>query len=273
MARTWWPLQLFTLHVRISMRENWVRQKLNRGEPTIGCFIGLGSPHVAELLAHAGYDWLVLETEHSAVDIAQVEHMMMAISGADTIPIVRVMNAEPIVIQRALDAGAFGILVPMVRTAADIEAIVKSTRYPPVGERGFGPLRASRYAKDYAEYARKANDNIIVSIIIETKEAIENIEEIAAVPGLDGMFLGLFDLSISYGLDPLELPHPEIDAAIARTLAAGNTSGVAVGMGSSTPEELLKLRKDGFTYLAYGSDYSLLTAGARGGLDAFDRGA
>jgi len=251
------------------MRGNWVRKKLSRGEPTVGCFLGLGSPHIAELLAHAGFDWLVLETEHSAVDIAQIEHMMMAMGGTGTIPIIRVMNADSIVIQRPLDAGALGILVPMVRTAADIESIVKCTRYPPVGARGFGPLRASQYTKDYAGYARDANDNILVSVIIETKEAIENIEEIVKVAGLDAVFLGLFDLSISYGLDPLEMPHREIDEAIVRTLAAAKGSGVAVGTGCSTPEELVRRKREGFNFLAFGSDYGLLGQSARVGLDAF----
>ena len=251
------------------MRDNWVRKKLNRGEPTIGCYLGLGSPHIAELLAHAGFDWLVLETEHSAVDIAQVEHMMMAMSRTETIPIVRLMNAETIVIQRALDAGALGILVPMVRAAVDVETIVKNTRYPPAGIRSFGPLRASQYSKDYASYARQANDNILVSVIVETPDAIENVEAIAAVPGLDAMFLGLFDLSNAYGLDPLELPHPEIDAAIARTLKAGQANGVAVGTGCSTAEDLILRKREGFTFLAFGSDYTLLARGARTGLDAF----
>jgi len=162
------------------MTDNWVRRMVNSGNPTVGCFLGLGSPHVAELLAHAGYDWLVLETEHSAVDIAQVEHMMMAVQNTNTIPIVRVPTAEPIGIQRALDAGARGILVPMVRTAADVQAVVDCTRYPPDGKRGFGPLRASGYFRQGEEYFRTANDNLLVSIILETKEAVDNLAETSA---------------------------------------------------------------------------------------------
>src|SRR3954447_12039584 len=99
------------------MRANWVREKLGAGQPTIGCFLGLGSPNVAELMAHAGFDWLVIETEHNGLDSAEIQHMLMAINATSTVPIVRIPSANPVYIQRALDLGALGILVPLVRTA------------------------------------------------------------------------------------------------------------------------------------------------------------
>src|SRR5438094_7563460 len=101
------------------MRTNWVREKLRGGQVTVGCFLGLGSPNVAELLAHAGFDWLVVETEHNGLDSAEIEHMLMAISSSEAVPIVRVASANPVFIQRALDIGGMGILVPLVRTAAE----------------------------------------------------------------------------------------------------------------------------------------------------------
>jgi len=110
------------------MRDNWVRNKLRAGEPTLGCFLGLGSPNVAELLAHAGFDWLVVETEHNGLDSAEIQHMLMAMNGTNTIPLVRVPSANPVFIQRALDIGAMGIVVPMVRTADEARAIVAATR-------------------------------------------------------------------------------------------------------------------------------------------------
>src|SRR5258707_9733105 len=110
------------------MRKNWVREKMRAGQPTLGCFLGLGSPNVAELLAHAGFDWLVIETEHNGLDSAEIEHILMAINGTETIPIVRVPSANPVYIQRALDVGALGVLVPLVRTAAEARAIVAATR-------------------------------------------------------------------------------------------------------------------------------------------------
>src|SRR5436190_12615175 len=139
------------------MRANWVREKLGAGQPTIGLFLGLGSPNVAELLSHAGFDWLVIETEHNGLDSAEVEHLLMAMNGADVIPIVRVPSANPVYIQRALDMGALGIMVPMVKSAQEALAIVAATRYPPAGSRSFGPLRASHYSFDNADYLAHAN--------------------------------------------------------------------------------------------------------------------
>ncbi len=253
------------------MKDYCVRTKLQSGKPTIGCFLGLGSPHVAELLAHAGYDWLVLETEHSAVDIERVEHMMMAMEGTRANPIVRVATAEPIVIQRALDAGAMGILVPMVRTANEVQAIVDTTRYPPVGKRGFGPLRASRYMQQGREYFREANEKILVSLILETKEALDRLDEIMAVPGLDAIFVGPFDLCLSLGLDPFEQPHAEIEDALVKLVELSRRHGIAAGVGCGSPEELQQRQDQGFTFLAYGTDYMLLEGAARRGLDAFRR--
>jgi 2-keto-3-deoxy-L-rhamnonate aldolase RhmA len=253
------------------MRTNWVREKLRAGQATIGCFLGLGSPNVAELMAHLGFDWLVIETEHSPLDSAQVEHMLMAMSGTNTIPLVRVPSSDPVFIQRALDNGAMGVVVPLVKTAAEVEAIVRATRYPPVGTRGFGPLRASHYALDYPDYFTRANDNMIVALILETKEAVEHLDEIAAVPGLDAVFLGLWDLCLSMGLNPLKMPFPETDAAIQRALEVGRKTGLGVGVGAATPEELRRRQQEGFTFLSCVPDYYLLAGAARANLAAFQR--
>jgi len=251
------------------VRENTTRARLLAGKPTVGSFLGLGSPHITEMFGHAGFDWLVLETEHSAVDIEGVEHMLMAMSGTAAIPIVRVTRADPLEIGRALDVGAMGVIVPMVRTALDVQMIVSSTRYPPEGARGFGPLRASRYGQDYHDYLNRANDNLVVAIIVETKEAIENLEEIAAVPGLDVMFLGLYDLCLSYGLNPNAMPFSKIDERIDQVLEAGTRHGVAVGIGVGSPEELRNRRDQGFRFLSYGTDYFLLSAAVQAGIEAF----
>ncbi len=251
------------------MRENWVRKKLRAGEPTLGAFLGLGSPNVAELMAHAGYDWLVIETEHNGLDTAQVEHMLMAMNGTDAIPIVRVPSAEPIFIQKVLDIGGMGILAPMVKTASAAEAIVSATRYPPEGRRGFGPLRASHYTMDYEDYFAAANDNILVALILETKEALANLAEIAAVPGVDALVFGLFDLCLSMGLNPLHQPFAEVDQAIADAVAICQRQDVAIGIGSGTPDDLRRRREQGFTFQVYGTDYQLLGDAARAGVDAF----
>src|SRR4029453_4085620 len=117
------------------MKKNWVREKLKAGQSTLGCFLGLGSPNVAELLSHAGFDWLVIETEHSALDTSQVEHMLMAIKGTEAVPLGRLPSGDPVFIQRAVDIGAMGIVIPLVRSANEAKAIVRATRYPPEGTR------------------------------------------------------------------------------------------------------------------------------------------
>lgn len=253
------------------MRTNWVREKLRAGEATLGCFLGLGSPNVAELMAHAGFDWLIIETEHNGLDSAEIQHMLMAMNGTETIPIVRVPSANPVFIQKALDMGALGILVPLIKTPAEVEAVIRATRFPPQGMRSFGPLRASRYSFDNADYLTRANENILVGFILETKEAVENLEEIAAVPGVDFIYLGPFDLCLSLGLNPLNLPLPEVEAIIDRMLAAGRKYGVAMGNGAGTPDGLRQIQARGFTVLGYGPDYSLLVNAVRAGLAAFER--
>jgi 2-dehydro-3-deoxyglucarate aldolase len=253
------------------MKKNWVRERLKAGDSTLGCFMGLGSPNVAELLSHAGFDWLVIETEHSALDIGQVEHMLMAVKGTETVPLVRLPSSDWVYIQRALDIGAMGIVVPLIRTAADAQAIVRATRYPPEGTRGFGPLRAADYMFDSKDYFYGANENLLVTLIVETKEAVENLEAIAAVPGVDVLFLGPFDLCLSLGLDPMKQPYPEVDAIIERMLAIGRKANVAIGIHAMTPEQLGKRQAQGFQMISYSTDYMLMAEAARTGLSAFKR--
>jgi 4-hydroxy-2-oxoheptanedioate aldolase len=255
------------------MKTNSVREKLRAGKPSIGCYLGLGSPAVAELLAHAGFEWLIVETEHNALDMAQVEHMLMAMNGTEAVPLVRVPPAQPDFIQRALDIGALGVVVPLVKTLAEVQAVVAATRYPPRGTRSFGPLRASRYMLDSQDYFNRADDNILVVLILETREAVQDLEAITAVPGVDAIYLGLFDLCLSLGLNPMHMPFPEIDRIVERALAVGQANGVAVGTGASTPEELRQRQAQGFTMIGYGPDYRMIADAARAGLAAFVRQA
>lgn len=251
------------------MRNNTVREKLRAGKSVIGCFMGLGAPTVAEMLAHAGFDFLVVETEHNALDTAEIQHMLMAMNGTDTIPLVRLPLAHPVFIQRALDVGAMGIVVPLVKTAQEAAAIVRATRYPPQGSRAFGGLRASHFTFDNEDYFYRANDNLMVALIIETKEAIENIEAIAAVEGIDALMFGYFDLCLSFGLDPMKQPHAEIEAITERVLELGRKTGVTVGLTANTPEGLADLLGRGFRFIGYGPDYTLLAAAVKPGIAKF----
>ncbi|MCX6045227.1 MAG: aldolase/citrate lyase family protein [Chloroflexi bacterium] len=253
------------------MRTNQVRQKIEAHEPTVGCFMGLGSPNVAELLAHAGFDWLVIETEHNGLDSAEIQQMLMAMNGTETVPLVRIPSANPVFIQRALDMGALGIVVPLVRTAAEAAAIVQATRYPPHGTRSFGPLRAERYGFDRQDYFKRANDNLLVVLIIETAEALENLAAIAAVDGVDVLYIGPFDLCLSLGWNPMELPFPAFEAVIEQVATVCRQHSVALGLGYGSNEELEQRRAQGATFLGYGSDYSLLANAARTGIAAFKK--
>ena len=253
------------------MKDNRVLQLVRDGKPTIGCFLGLGSPNVAELMARAGMDWLVIETEHNGLDSAEIQQMLMAMNGADTVPIVRVPNRDQVYIQRALDMGAMGILVPGVRTADEARAIVSYTRFPPNGVRSWGPLRASDYTLDNDDYLGRADDNILVSLILETRDAVENLEDICGVPGIDVLTMGPWDLSLELGLDPRQLPLPEIEEITRRALEIGRPQGVEIGVAASTPEGLRERQQQGFTFIQYGPDYNLFASAVTAGLDAFDR--
>jgi 4-hydroxy-2-oxoheptanedioate aldolase len=250
-----------------------IREKLRAGDPTLGCFMGLGSPTVAEVLGHAGFEWLVIETEHNGLDMAQVQELVTAVEGTGAVPFVRVPSLDRVAIQRSLDIGARGIVVPLVRTADEAAAIVSATRFPPVGTRSFGPLRAARYGLDNEDYFRRANEQIVVMLILETREAYEGIREIAAVPGIDALYIGPFDLALSFGLDPLGAATAEVEALIRDAQRVCATSGAALGVPVRTVDELERRRAEGFTLLAFGPDYLLVADAARAAVAAFEAGS
>ena len=251
------------------MKINHALKKIRSGQATIGCFLGLGSPDVAELLAHSGFDWLVVETEHNGLDSAEIQQMLTSINVTETVPLVRVPSSDKVYTQRALDMGALGIIVPMVKSAEEVTEIVGHTKYPPHGTRSWGPLRASQYTADNEDYFENANDRIIVGVILETLDALNDLENIVSVPGLDLIVVGPWDMALSLGLDPRKLPLPEVDDILARIVDITSDTQIAVGSGSVTPEGLIKLQDAGVRFLSYGPDYALLVNSAKLGLQAF----
>jgi 4-hydroxy-2-oxoheptanedioate aldolase len=187
------------------------------------------------------------------------------------VPIVRIPSANPVFIQRALDMGGMGIVVPMVKTAEEARAIVRATRYPPAGARGFGPLRASHYTYDNEDYFTRANEHILVVLILETKEALDNIEEIASVPGVDVLFVGPADLSIALGESPLNPSSDALKAAVNRTIQVGRKTGKGIGLGTSNPAGLQELLERGATWIVYGPDYWLLKNALTGGVETMQK--
>lgn len=186
----------------------------------------------------------------------------MAIGNTEAVPMVRLPSADAVGIQRALDIGARGIMVPMIRTADEAMRVVAATRYPPLGSRGFGGLRAGGYTFQNQEYFASANETSLVVLIIETKEAVENIEAIARVPGVDVLMIGTFDLYLSLGLDPFQQPLSEGEQAIERILEAARKYNRAVGGAYGSAADLAKRQQQGFRMLAF-TDYTLLANAAK----------
>lgn len=242
------------------MRPNLVKQKLRSGQPAIGTFMALGSPLGAEQLAHAGFDWLVIDQEHGAIDATLTQSLLQAISTTDTVPLIRVPWNRGDWIKRALDAGAYGLVVPMVNTREDAEAAVRATRYPPQGDRSIGGSRTRLYGgPDYVEHA---NEEILLVVQIEHKDAVRNAGEILSVPGVDAYFIGPGDLCSSLGLpNTWEPDFPEFWAACDEVARAAKELGVPGGIHSS-PGRAAAMIERGYQFVAIGFDVSYLAAGA-----------
>lgn len=182
------------------MRENTVKAKWRAGEVTLGGWLAIPSTFTAEIMAYRGFDWICLDMQHGLIDYADAVRMIQTINATDTVPIVRVPDNDFGFINRMLDAGAMGIIVPLVNSAAEARRVVDACRYYPAGSRSMGPTRISVSAG--AGYGARANDEIACIPMVETKEAVENLDEILGVEGVDAVYIGPADLSITLGLPP-----------------------------------------------------------------------
>jgi 2-keto-3-deoxy-L-rhamnonate aldolase RhmA len=242
--------------------KNPVKEMLKAGKPAIGTFVQMGFSDVTEMLGHAGFDWLLLDGEHGPYGIETMQTMLQAMSGTKTVPIIRVPWNDPVYVKRALDIGAYGLLFPYISTRKDAENVVRAVRYPPVGIRGVGPRRASRYYLDFKEYVATCNEALLVMVQIETKEAVDNISEILSVDGIDAYFVGPMDLSAALGHIG-DVNHPVVVDAIAKVLAAGKKAGKIGGYYSFSPEDVAKRIEQGFQFISLGSDSRLLMGAAQ----------
>jgi 2-dehydro-3-deoxyglucarate aldolase len=243
-----------------------IKDALRRDEPTVGTWLTLAHPTVAELLAMAGFEWVVIDTEHSAVDVSEVLRMVIAVEQRGAIPLCRLASIDPVQAKSVLDSGAAGILVPMVNTREDAELAVRMVKYPPDGFRGAGLARAQDYGDRSDEYFRRANDDTLLIVQIEHKDGVANIEEILDVPGIDGTFIGPYDLSMSLGL-PGQLDHPQVVAAKNRVLEATRKRGLAAGIHLVHPrraaDECQAAIAAGYRFLALSTDAQFLREGDR----------
>jgi 4-hydroxy-2-oxoheptanedioate aldolase len=243
-------------------RANRVREIWASGGAVVNSWLGIPSSFSAEVMAHAGWDSLVVDMQHGMIDYQMMVTMLQGISTTDTVPMVRVPWNDPAYIQKALDAGAYGIVCPMINSRVEAERLVDSMRYAPLGHRSSGPIRASLYGG--ADYHAKANDIVVCFGMIETREAIENLDQICSVKGLDAVYVGPSDLSISHGYPPGgDKPDEWMMAALKKVLDACKRHKVQPGIHCGAPEYAKKMIAMGFTFVTVGGDTRFVTTGAQ----------
>ncbi len=252
--------------------KNKFRHALLERHVTLGSWIQIGHPACAEVLARAGFDWLCVDLEHGVVDLETTANLFRAVAGLDCVPVARLPLNDPIWIHRVLDAGARGLIVPMVKTAAEAAAAVREAKYPPRGGRGFGFSRANLYGADFDSYIGSANDEIAMVMQIEHEDAIANLEAILRVDGVDGVFIGPLDLSGSMGVTG-QLDHPQMVAALEKYRSACRAHRKSAGLHIIRPSDdnVRRALDEGYTMLALGLDNVFMDQSARASLKAAGR--
>ena len=243
------------------MWDNKLQQRRRAGECAINGWLSIPCGFSAEVMAHAGWDSLTVDMQHGLVDYRAATAMLTAISTTEVAPLVRVPWLEEGILMKALDAGAHGIICPMVNTPEDAARLVAATRYPPLGARSFGPIRAR--LQGGADYPERANDSVLVLAMIETKQAVENADAILSTPGLDGAYIGPADLACSLGCEVSFMPTAEpVVAAIDHILGCARRHGVFAGIHTGSAHYAGAMAKKGFDLVTVLSDARLMAAGA-----------
>ncbi|NWF71047.1 MAG: 2,4-dihydroxyhept-2-ene-1,7-dioic acid aldolase [Chloroflexi bacterium] len=243
------------------MRENTIKSIWKQGGCALNGWLHIPSTWSAELMAHAGWDSVTVDMQHGLMGLDTAILMLQAISTTQTIPLVRVPWNEPGTIGRVLDAGAFGVICPMVDTRAQCEAFVGACRYHPQGYRSLGPTRAKVYAGD--DYGKYANEAIITLAMIETQLAMDNLDAIASTPGLDGFYIGPGDLRLSLlGAGGIDNDDPPFMAAVDAILAAAKRHSIAVGMHTGSTAYARKMIEHGMQFVTIQSDTEMLRQAA-----------
>lgn len=240
------------------MRANHVKKRLVAGEPSIGTWLALPTPEGAEYVSRLGFDWLVVDTEHNPIDIRTLGQMFMAMAGSSTVPMVRIPWNTPENFKRVLDAGAWGVVVPMVNSRAEAEQAVAAVRYPPEGKRSLGGGRhALGFETTADQYFRHAGDELLLVIQIEHIQAVEQADDILSVPGVDACFIGPNDLAASMGVGlgvPLESDHPRLVEAIDHVRQCCARHRVAPGIHCSSATGVKQRMAEGFLFCAMASE-------------------
>jgi 4-hydroxy-2-oxoheptanedioate aldolase len=243
------------------MRANRLRELWAAGKPALNCWITLPGTLAAEMLAHQGWDSLTVDMQHGHSDFATMCAMFAAISTTYTVPLMRVAWNTPGDVMKALDAGAYGVICPNIESVAECESFVGACHYPPQGYRSFGPKRGLLYGGP--DYVLHANDTVLAIIQIETKKGLENVDAIAAVPGLDMLYVGPSDLGLALGREARQnQTDPVVLEAIDKILAAAKRAGLKAGMHCTSAEYAGQMIARGFDFVTVISDENLLARGA-----------
>jgi len=244
------------------MRENRLRTLWKQGGAAVNGWLAIPNSFSAETMAHQGWDSLTIDLQHGVVDYQAMVTMLQAISTTSTVPVVRVPWLEPGILMKTLDAGAYAVICPMVNTREDAQKLVAWTNYAPRGTRSFGPVRALLYGG--ADYPQHANETVVRFAMIETRQALDNLDAILSVEGLDAVYIGPSDLSLSLGCRPVfDDLDPDAAQAVDHILARAKAHGVVAGIHNGTPEAALARIAKGFQFVTISSDARLIAAGAQ----------
>ena len=245
------------------MKKNKLKELFKAGKPIINSWLAIPSSFSAEVMSNQGWDSLTIDMQHGLIDYPNAVSMLQAISTTETTPMARVNWNEPGQIMKILDAGCYGIICPMVSNSKEAEKFIQACQYPPKGYRSFGPIRASIYGG--SDYAKHADEEILKLAMIETKEALEKLDEILDTPNLDGIYVGPADLSLAINEEP-GFDRPENTKAykeILRILEAAKKRNLFAGLHNGTPEYAQKMLDKGFNLVTVGSDSRYIAAGAK----------
>lgn len=244
------------------MRENRLRTLWQNGQAAVNGWLAIPSSFSAETMAHQGWDTLTIDLQHGVIDYPTMVTMLQAISTTATVPVVRVPWLEPGILMKTLDAGAYAVICPMINTREDAQKLVAWTHYAPMGTRSFGPIRALLYGG--ADYPQHANRTIVTFAMIETAAALDNLDQIMSVEGLDAVYIGPSDLSLALGCRPVfDDVDPPVAQAIEHILERAKAHGLRAGVHNGAPEVALGRIAKGFDFVTVGSDARLMAAGSQ----------
>jgi 4-hydroxy-2-oxoheptanedioate aldolase len=241
----------------------WIRARVLSRELVVGTWLNLGSSLTAEIAGQAGFDWVLLDVEHGAGDHESLLHQLQAVAGTPAVPLVRIAWNDLPRFKRVLDLGAAGVMVPYVTSPEEAKQAAAAMRYPPQGLRGVaGSVRAAAFGTEVDQYLREANDHLLTIAQIETVSALDSLEGIAAVEGIDVLFVGPMDLSFSLGV-PRQYDHPTFRDALLRVSRVAKEAGKAAGILLMRPDQIDQTIADGYTFIGLGSDGGAVVEGLR----------